>query len=137
MFYETLKIIHISCALLSISGFMLRGVWMLQNSPWLQSPLTKRLPHIVDTVLLLTAIAMVYWSSQYPFQQGWLTAKVVALVVYIGLGMLALRYGKSRRVRGIAWLSAIVVFMYIVGVALSRDAAFFIVNSGHIPVSVS
>ena len=137
MFYETLKIIHISCALLSISGFILRGVWMLQNSPWLQSPLTKRLPHIVDTVLLLTAIAMVYWSSQYPFQQGWLTAKVVALVVYIGLGMLALRYGKSRRVRGIAWLSAIVVFMYIVGVALSRDAAFFIVNSGHIPVPVS
>ena len=137
MFYETLKIIHISCALLSISGFILRGVWMLQNSPWLQSPLTKRLPHIVDTVLLLTAIAMVYWSSQYPFQQGWLTAKVVALVVYIGLGMLALRYGKSRRVRGIAWLSAIVVFMYIVGVALSRDAALFIVTSGHIPVSVS
>lgn len=58
--------------------------------------------------------------SQYPLAHGWLTAKVIALLVYIGLGMVALRYGRTMREKKIAYGLAIVVFGYIVLVAVTR-----------------
>ena len=77
-------------------------------------------PHVVDTVLLASAVALAWMSHQYPLVQPWLTAKVAGLLVYIGLGMVALRFGRSRRVRLGAWLAAIAVFAYIVAVAVTR-----------------
>jgi len=65
--YLAIKYIHMLTALLSISGFILRGIWMLQSSPMLQRPLVRRLPHVNDTLLLLSALLMVFISGQYPF----------------------------------------------------------------------
>ena len=65
---------------------------------------------------------MVFWSGQYPFAQSWLTAKVIALIVYIALGTIALKRGKTKAVRSGALLAAIVTFAYIVSVALTRQA---------------
>lgn len=78
-------------------------------------------PHVIDTVLLASAVAMVMMIRQYPFVASWLTAKLIALLAYIGLGMMALRHGATRRTRIAAWLAAQAVFAYIVFVALTRS----------------
>lgn len=101
--------------------FVVRGVWMLRQSRVLQQRWVRVVPHVVDTTLLASAIAMAVTIRQYPLVAGWLTAKVVALLCYIGLGMIALRFGHTRGLRLAAWLAAQVVFFYIVAVALARD----------------
>jgi uncharacterized membrane protein SirB2 len=106
---------------LSYAGFVVRGIWMMRDSPLLAAGWVRIAPHVNDTLLLATAIALAVMSSQYPLQQGWLTAKVVALVLYIALGMVALRPGRARALRIAAWIAAQVVFLYIVAVAVTRN----------------
>ena len=116
-----IKTIHVATALISITGFTIRGIWMLRDSPLLLQKWVKVVPHINDTVLLLSAIILAVQINQAPLVQGWLTAKVLGLLVYIGLGMVALRFGKTKPVKALAFLSAIVVFVYIVLVALTKN----------------
>lgn len=119
--YTLLKHLHISCAAASYALFLLRGIWMLRDSPSMHRRWVKIVPHTIDTVLLASAIALAYTIGQYPFAENWLTAKVAALLLYIALGLVALRYGKSKPVRLSAWLAAQAVFGYIVLVALNHD----------------
>lgn len=121
MTYLTIKHVHVTCAALSITLFFMRGVWMLRDSPLLQQRWVRIVPHVVDTLLLASALTMVVWSAQYPFVQDWLTAKVIALLVYIGLGTVALKRGRTRGVRAAAFVAALLVFAYIVKVALTRQ----------------
>ena len=109
------------CVATSYALFVLRGAWMLLESPRLGQRWIRIAPHIVDSALLASAIAMAVTIRQYPLVTGWLTAKVVALACYIALGMIALRSGRTRGVRITAWLAAQAVFFYIVCVALTRD----------------
>jgi len=95
MNYLAFKHFHMLCAASSGSLFLLRGVWMLGDSPMLARRWVKVLPHVVDTLLLASALVMVIWSAQYPFVQGWLTAKLVALLAYIVLGTIALKRGEN------------------------------------------
>lgn len=120
---DILKAVHVGSALLSITGFVIRGAWMLQGSPLLKARATRILPHVVDTLLLGSAIALALRISQYPFVHTWLTAKVLALLVYIVLGSIALKYGRSRRVRALSYGVALGVFLYIVAVAIARNPA--------------
>jgi uncharacterized membrane protein SirB2 len=115
-----LKITHVSCVAISYLLFVARGVLMMRTSPLLQQKWLKVAPHIVDTLLLASAIALAVMSHQYPLAQGWLTAKVAGLLVYIGLGTVALKRGKTRGTRIAAWFAAQAVFFYIVAVALTR-----------------
>ena len=121
MSFEALKLIHLSCAFLSISGFALRGYWMLTGSGLLRRPLARRVPHVIDTLLLASAIGMLLIWQVSPLQVSWLSAKIIALLVYIGLGMVALRFGKSRKTRVNAWLLALLTAVYIVSVAYSKS----------------
>lgn len=123
--YIAVKHIHVTCAALSISLFLLRGVLMLRHSAALQQRWLKITPHIVDTLLLASALTMVAWSAQYPFVQSWLTAKVLALLAYIVLGMIALKRGKTASIRLMAFIAALLVFAYIVAVAITRQALVF------------
>jgi len=118
---DILKAIHVGSAMLSITGFVLRGVWMLQGSPLLKARVTRILPHVVDTLLLGSALALAVRISQYPFVHAWLTAKVLALLAYIVLGSIALKYGKTRRVRVLSFGLALAVFLYMVLVAVTRS----------------
>ncbi|HCZ14839.1 MAG TPA: SirB2 family protein [Accumulibacter sp.] len=126
MTYLTLKYLHIGCVVLSGTGFFLRGVWMLRESPWLQKKVVRVLPHIVDTVLLASAIAMAVISAQYPFAADWLTAKLIALLVYIGCGAMALKRGRSKQQRALFLVAALVAFAYIVSVASTRNPLGFL-----------
>jgi uncharacterized membrane protein SirB2 len=121
MSYLAVKHLHILCATLSGSFFLLRGLWMLAGSPLLQKRWVRVAPHLVDTLLLSSALVMVFWSGQYPFVQPWLTAKVLALTLYVILGAIALKRGKSRGARIQAFAAALAVFAYIVSVALSKQ----------------
>ncbi len=118
--FPYVKLLHISCVLLSGCGFVLRGVWMLRDPRLLRAHATRTLPHVVDTLLLASALALASMSGQYPFVQPWLTSKVLGLLLYIVLGIAAFR-GPTRRARLAAWLAAMAVFSYIVLVALRRD----------------
>lgn len=121
MSYLTLKFIHVSCVALTFSLFLLRGFWMLRDSAMLQQRWVKILPHVIDATLLTSAILLTLQIGQYPGVNGWLTAKVTALLLYIGLGSIAIRRGRSKRARVAAWLGAILMFGYIVSVALTRQ----------------
>jgi uncharacterized membrane protein SirB2 len=115
------KLIHVTCVTLSYALFVLRGVWMLRDSAMLQRRWVRLTPHLVDTLLLASAIVLCLQIRQYPGTTPWLTAKVLALVVYIVLGSIALRYGPGKRSRLGAWLAAQGVFFYIVAVALTHS----------------
>jgi uncharacterized membrane protein SirB2 len=117
---STLKLIHVSCAFLSIGGFALRGYWMLTGNPLLRRRMAKTLPHIVDTTLLGSAIAMLWIWELSPLQIDWLSAKLLGLLLYIALGMVALRFGKTRRQKVGAWLLALLCAGYIISVAYSK-----------------
>jgi len=119
--YSTLKLIHVSTAILTISGFILRGLWMLLESPLLEHRIVRTAPHIIDTVFLLSGIGLI-WTLNLPvLNQPWLLTKFVALVVYILLGTIALKRGKTRRIRIGALTLALLTFAYIAGVALSKS----------------
>lgn len=123
-----LKTIHLTCAILSISGFLVRGYWMLTGSPLLQARVTKILPHLVDTILLVSAVWMTIIIQQFPFVNAWLTAKLMALVVYILFGTVALKRGKTKGIRTLSLFGAVSVFFYIVAVALAHDPLANLVN---------
>lgn len=119
-YYASIKLLHMSCAWLSISGFLLRTGWSLRESPLLRHPLARKIPIAVDTLLLLSALTLATLSAQWPFQQSWLSAKLVALLVYIMLGMFALHWGKTRSQRALASAAAVAVFAYLLAVATQR-----------------
>ena len=121
MSYLAVKHMHVTFIALSGILFFIRGLWMISDSALLRQRWVRIVPHVVDTLLLLTALTLVVWSAQYPFVQGWLTAKVIGLVIYIGLGMVALRPGKSKGVRIAAFLGALATFAYIVMVAVTKQ----------------
>ncbi len=121
MSYMALKHIHLTTVAITFVLFTLRVLWMLMNSPQLNKKWIRILPHINDTLLLVSAIALAVTLQQYPFQAPWLTAKLLGLIAYIVLGLVALRLGKSKATRAVAALGAYLVFFYIVGVALSKN----------------
>lgn len=122
---DWLKLIHVSCVVLSFSGFFLRGVWMLSDSIMLQKRWVKTFPHIVDTTLLSSALIMLYTRQWSVLDHQWLQVKILALLVYIGLGMLALKPGRSKVVRSAAWLAGLLVFVFIVSVAFTKSVSGF------------
>jgi uncharacterized membrane protein SirB2 len=123
--YHLTKLIHELCALASFVLFFVRGIWMLRESPQRTLRWLRILPHGIDTLLLASAIGLTLMLHQYPLTDAWLSAKLVALLAYIGLGLVALRYGKTRGVRATAWIGAMAVFLYIVSVALAHDPLGF------------
>ena len=125
MSYAAIKFIHVASVILSYSLFALRGVWMMQGAAALEQRWVKILPHVVDTVLLISAIALAVLIRQDPLSDAWLRAKVAGLLLYIGLGMIALKRGKTRQTRIAAWIAAQAVFLYIVLVALTKNPVLF------------
>ena len=119
--YGAFKAIHIGCAVLTYLLFFVRGVWMLYVPESLDRRWVRILPHVIDTLLLAGGVGLVILTAQYPSTNAWLNAKLIALLLYVALGMIALRRGRSRGVRTTAWIAAQAVFFYIVGVGWTRS----------------
>ena len=93
---------------------------MLRADARLKRRWVRILPHAVDTVLLDSAVWLAYLIGQAPLRDAWLTAKVGGLLGYIVLGSIALRHGRTPSVRRWAFAAALMVFAYIVAVALTK-----------------
>jgi len=119
--HATLKLVHQTTALISIVGFSLRGTLMLMDSALLQRRWMRTWPHLVDTLLLVSGLWMAINLHLHPGNSPWLGAKLIALLVYIALGFVALRLGKTRRIRIGAFIGAIACFGYILMAATSRS----------------
>ena len=126
MDYATLKTLHLTTIAISLSLFVLRGLWMIAESPRLQARWARILPHLNDTVLLVSGISLAYTLGLSPLEHGWLAAKIVALLAYIMLGTMALKRGKTRGQRIAAWIAALLVFGYMVAVAVAHNPLPFI-----------
>ena len=124
--YFAIKNLHVTCVVLSATGFLLRGLWMVTGSPPLRHKLTRVLPHIIDSLLLLSAIALAVMIQQYPFSAGWVTAKVFGLLAYILLGTVALKRGRTMGMRVAAFVAALLVYAWIVSVAITKNLAGFL-----------
>lgn len=122
-----LKVLHVSAVALSFCGFFVRGVATLGGAAWVGHRATRRVADLVDTMLLLSAVGMLVVIHVMPWELAWLRAKIVGLVIYIALGIVALRPTRmgrkpgAMRVRLLCWVGALVVFGYIVSVAVTKS----------------
>lgn len=116
-----IKQVHLACVMLTLTGFLIRGIWMMRDSELLHRRWVKILPATIDTVLLASGLTMAIQFHIDPTQQSWLMVKLVLVVVYIVLGSVALKRGKSKRQRVAAWLVSLAVFAYIVSVARAHN----------------
>lgn len=128
MDYLSVKYLHVSCVVVSIGLFVLRSTLQWRGQPWRQSGLLRRAPHWVDTVLLSSALWMVWQSGQYPFVAPWLTAKVLALLAYILLGRQALGCNTHPAQRLPFFGAALLSAGYIVGVAFTRSPSWGVMS---------
>jgi uncharacterized membrane protein SirB2 len=124
-YFLPLRALHMICAGVSIAGFVLRWIWMLTNSRLLTTRATQILPHIVDTLLLASAIALVAIIG-FSANAAWLGAKIAGLVVYVVLGTFALKRGRTKGARAVYGVLAIIVFAFIASVARSHDPLGFL-----------
>jgi uncharacterized membrane protein SirB2 len=127
MDYIVIKMLHQSAVILSGLGFAVRGMASLRGAQWTQGRLAKTLPHIVDTVLLLSALTLAGMLRLNPAHAPWLLAKILGLLLYIGLGVVALRVRLPWKVRATAWVLALVVLFWIASVAILKNPWGFLV----------
>lgn len=120
-FYPEVRLVHITAVLASGGLFLIRGLALFAGLGWAKSPPLRYLSYTIDTVLLTAALMLMTMVQQYPFVHGWLTVKVVLLVVYITLGILAFRPGRTRALRIGSWIAALAIYGFIISVARAHD----------------
>jgi uncharacterized membrane protein SirB2 len=120
-FYSQIKFLHIACVACSGVLFTARGVFMWAESRWANALTLRRLSYAIDTVLLGSAVSLVGILHQYPFVSSWLTVKLLLLVVYILLGIFALRRGRTRLMRQVCFVAAMSVYAFIISIAMTHD----------------
>ncbi|MDH3275278.1 MAG: SirB2 family protein [Gammaproteobacteria bacterium] len=119
--YLIIKNIHITFATLTIIGFLLRAYWKMNGSNLHQNRAVKIVPHAVDALFLATGIWLIMMLDMNPLQHPWLLAKFVAILAYVGLGMVAFRFGRTPRIRSLAFIGALIAFAFVVGAALVKS----------------
>ena len=120
-FYPQIRAVHIAAVIASGLLFLLRGAAVQLGAKWAMAAPLRYLSYSIDTVLLTAALMLVTIQHQYPFVHGWLTAKVVLLVVYVVLGSFALKRGRTRTVRVSCWVTALLVYLFIVSIARAHS----------------
>lgn len=120
--YLTVKTIHMTCALISFTGFLFRSYLMLIESKWLNHKFVLVTPHVIDTVFLLSGATMAFMVNFGFFNQPWLTTKVTLLMFYLFFVGVALNRGRTRSIRVGAFFMGVFTFAYIVGVAVQKTS---------------
>lgn len=118
--YLLLKWVHVGSVITSFSLFVLRGIWRWYEPNRIFPTLIRVLPHVVDTLLLLSALTLLVLGGWNPLVDNWLAAKLLALVLYIILGHIALNCRYDRQTSAVFGLLALIVFGYIVAVAITQ-----------------
>ena len=120
-FYPQIRFVHIAAVMASGGLFFLRGLIVHLGGAWAMSAPLRYLSYTIDVVLLTAALMLATILHQYPFVHGWLTMKVVLLVVYIVLGSYALKRARSRNARVLFWFAALAVYAFIISVARAHQ----------------
>ena len=120
-FYPEIKLVHVGAVMASGALFTTRGALMLARSPLASHAALRYLSYAIDSTLLTAALMLVTLLHQYPFVDGWLTAKVLLLVLYIVLGTFALKRAGTLRARAWCYLAALAVFLCIVSIARAHN----------------
>jgi len=126
MDYVAVKLVHQCAVALSITGFFVRGAASLAGARWVSGRAARTLPHLVDSVLLLSALTLAGLLQLTPDRAPWLAAKLVGLLLYIVLGVVALKPGRPLALRAVAWVAALVVVGWIVSVAVTKSPLGFL-----------
>ncbi len=119
-FYPQIRMVHMLAVLASGALFLVRGMAVQLGAGWAMRAPLRYLSYSIDTALLVAALMLTAILHPYPFVHGWLTTKVVLLVIYIGLGTFALKRGRTARVRLITYSAALIVFAFMISVAIAR-----------------
>lgn len=122
--YLALKHLHLTFVVLSLLAFVVRGIWLFTGSGMLAKKWVKILPHIISTILLVSGIAVAIHLGMSPGTQPWLMAKIIGLIVYIALGVAAFKVANPDA-RKTFWVIALLVFAYIVSVAVAKTPLGF------------
>ena len=117
--YVGVRDLHVTAVVLSITLFVVRAAWRQRSPERLQRKWVRIVPHVIDTILLLSG-AWLAWQLGASGVRGWLPAKLVALVLYVVLGTVALKRGRTSGVRLAAACAAVLTFAYIASVALTK-----------------
>ncbi|RLM22855.1 siroheme synthase [Brenneria alni] len=115
--------LHMATIGASIFLFVLRFFWLCRQSPMLRQRWVKILPHINDTLLLLSGVGLIFLNHVYPFtaEQSWLTEKLFGVIIYILLGSIALgKRQRSQNVRWLAFILALVCFYLVMQISLTK-----------------
>lgn len=124
--YSQILLLHVGCVALSGALFAVRGLMRIADLPGANTLALRWMSYVVDSTLLGAALLLTVIVHQYPFVDGWLTTKVLLLLLYIGLGTVALKRARTRTARVAAYVAALLTFGYIVGVAIAHDPAGWI-----------
>lgn len=118
--YLLLKHLHITAAYASLAFFVLRAIWSFNGAQVLHARWVKVIPHIIDTALLALGVSLAVILNFWPLPP-WLSAKITALVIYIVLGTVAIKRGRTPTTRAMAAVAAVGVFGYMLGTAIQRS----------------
>jgi len=113
-----IRLLHVGCVALSGSLFTFRGLLRINRSPFANHRALRVVSYVIDTTLLVAAVLLTLIIHQYPFVNGWLTAKVLLLVLYIGLGIITLQRARTTPGRSVALIGALLTFAAIVTIAV-------------------
>lgn len=126
--YFLIKHLHMTTAIISIAFFIVRAWWSVREVALLQRRWVRILPHINDTLLLVLGVMLTIMLSMSPHQHPWLAAKLLGLIVYILLGTVAIKRGRTPLTRGLTAIAAIAVFLYVFGTAITKNPLFFLLT---------
>ena len=106
-FYLPIRHIHLSLVAFSVLFFIVRAGLMFANKPIHQKKWAKMTSRTVDTFLLISALTLCSIIGQYPFVDGWITEKLIAVIAYIILAYIALYRSKTTKRRLLTIVGAI------------------------------
>lgn len=124
--YMFVKHLHLTAVALSLSLFILRFIWSLRRSPMMQKKWVKIVPHVIDTLLLASALTLCVILVQYPFVNGWLTEKVLGVVCYIIMGFVTLKWASTTPVRWLGFVGAMASIVFSAKIAVMKQGILFV-----------
>ncbi len=116
-FYPQIKALHVACVVLTGMLFTCRGLLMLAESEYTNHIVLRWTSYVIDTTLLIAGLLLMQITSQYPVTHDWLSVKLGLLIVYIVLGIYALRRGHSLRSRTGFFVAALAVYLFMFSIA--------------------
>ena len=125
-FYPQIKMIHIALALLSGGLFALRGAGVLAGMRWPHWLPVRWTSYAIDTSLLTAALMLLSILPGAMFANGWLTTKLVLLVIYVVLGVFAIKRARTKTAKAICYVAALATFGMVYTIARAHHPLGFL-----------